>query len=57
MLTIEQDVDPATYAGVPLNEVVFWHEQGLVELPAWSLTARTKAESVEDSGPDYHKDL
>ena len=25
------------YAGLPLNEVVFWHEKGVVELPAWNL--------------------
>lgn len=31
------DVDQMSYAGLPLNEVVFWHEKGLVELPAWKV--------------------
>ena len=34
------DVDPASYGGVPINEVVYWHEAGkegemVVELSAW----------------------
>ncbi|KAK3111907.1 hypothetical protein LTR53_012380 [Teratosphaeriaceae sp. CCFEE 6253] len=29
------DVDPNSYAGLPLNEAVFWHERGVLELPAW----------------------
>ncbi|KAK6440418.1 hypothetical protein LTR95_003349 [Oleoguttula sp. CCFEE 5521] len=39
------DVDPLSYAGLPINEVVFWHEEGIVELPAWKVTLRpAKAE-------------
>lgn len=33
------DVDVMVYAGKPLNEVVFWHDEGTVELPAWNLKA------------------
>lgn len=29
------DVDQLSYAGLPYNEVVFWREEGLIELPAW----------------------
>ena len=39
------DVDIALYAGLPVNEVVFWHGEGILELPAWKL----KAESVKRS--------
>ncbi|KAK3714048.1 hypothetical protein LTR37_008077 [Vermiconidia calcicola] len=31
------DVDILRYAGLPLNEVVFWHDDGIVELPAWKV--------------------
>jgi hypothetical protein len=31
------NIDTATYASLPLNEVVFWHEEGLVELPAFQV--------------------
>lgn len=31
------DIDPVAYAGLPVNEVVFWHEDGLMELPAWKV--------------------
>ena len=31
------NVDTATYNSLPLNEVVFWHEEGLVELPAFQV--------------------
>lgn len=37
------DIDvPGTYAGLPLNEVVFWHEARTVELPAWKLILKPK---------------
>jgi len=36
------DVDGLMYAGLPLNEVVFWHEEGVVELPAWRVTMKRK---------------
>ena len=41
------DDDPMRYAGLPLNEVVFWHEEGVVELPAWRL--KMKAAKKEDT--------
>lgn len=31
------DVDTGRYAGVPANEFVFWHDEGVVELPAWKV--------------------
>jgi hypothetical protein len=31
------NIDTATYASLPVNEVVFWHEEGLVELPAFQV--------------------
>lgn len=34
------DIDPATYAGLPINEIVFWHKEGLIELPAWKLKVK-----------------
>ena len=43
------DVDPLTYAGLPLNEVVFWHEEGVVELPAWGVKMRASPPEVGDS--------
>nr|POF20120.1 beta-lactamase-like protein [Quercus suber] len=36
------DLDVGVYAGLSLNEVVFWHERGLVELPAWQLWLESK---------------
>ncbi|KAF2719234.1 putative FLP FmtA-like protein, betalactamase [Polychaeton citri CBS 116435] len=32
------DDDVLSYAGRPLNEIIFWHETGEVELPAWRVT-------------------
>lgn len=43
------DVDQLTYAGLPLNEVVFWHEKGELELPAWRVTMK-RAGKKEDGG-------
>lgn len=37
------DIDTTEYGGLPLNEVVFWHEAGLVELPAF----RVKFEATD----------
>ena len=34
------DIDPASYAGLPINEMVFWHEEGVVELPAWRVSLK-----------------
>ena len=31
------DVDINLYLGLPVNEVVFWHDKGIVELPAWKV--------------------
>jgi hypothetical protein len=40
------DIDTVSYASLPLNEVVFWHEESLVELPAFGVTF--KAEEVDE---------
>ncbi|KAK5108442.1 hypothetical protein LTR62_008329 [Meristemomyces frigidus] len=40
------DVDVASYAGLPINEVVFWHGEQVVELPAW----RVKLKRTEGEG-------
>lgn len=42
------DVDQLSYAGLPLNEVVFWHEEGVVELPAWRVTMKPAKKESED---------
>ncbi|EME50059.1 hypothetical protein DOTSEDRAFT_85305 [Dothistroma septosporum NZE10] len=34
------DLDGQVYAGVPINKVVFWREEGTVELPAWDITMK-----------------
>ncbi len=34
------EVDGQRYAGLPINEVVFWHERGDVEMPAWKVVMR-----------------
>lgn len=31
------DVDTSRYAGIPANEFVFWHDEMMVELPAWKV--------------------
>lgn len=47
------DVDPVSYAGRPLNEVVFWLEDGVVELPAWKVEMKRNAEDrTEDAAGD-----
>ena len=38
------DVDQEMYAGLPLNEVVFWHEETVIELPAWKVKLRHQNE-------------
>lgn len=38
------DVDTTEYGGLPLNEVVFWHEAGLVELPAFRVKFKAAAQ-------------
>jgi hypothetical protein len=42
------DLDQISYGGLPLNEIVFWLEDGLVELPAW----RVKMKAVEKEKGD-----
>lgn len=42
------DVDQLSYAGLPLNEVVFWHEKGLVELPAWRVSMKATGSEEKD---------
>jgi hypothetical protein len=43
------DLDPASYAGKPINEIVFWHEHDVVELPAW----RVKMKRVTGGGNSH----
>jgi len=40
------DVDVNLYAGLPISEVVFWHKEGVVELPAWNLRLKIKREDA-----------
>ncbi|KAK5166877.1 uncharacterized protein LTR77_007606 [Saxophila tyrrhenica] len=42
------DIDTAKYAGLPVNEVVFWHEEGVMELPAWKVTMKQSTEPKND---------
>ncbi|KAK3673945.1 hypothetical protein LTR78_006147 [Recurvomyces mirabilis] len=42
------DVDVASYAGLPINEVVFWHDEKVVELPAWRVKLRRDDNEVKD---------
>ncbi|EMC99508.1 hypothetical protein BAUCODRAFT_64065 [Baudoinia panamericana UAMH 10762] len=42
------DVDPISYAGLPVNEFVFWHEEQRLELPAWRVSMkRSTADTAE----------
>ncbi|SMQ49872.1 unnamed protein product [Zymoseptoria tritici ST99CH_1A5] len=50
------DVDQISYAGLPINEIVFWLEDGLVELPAWKVTMKL-VEEKDDEGKEYKFDL
>ncbi|KAK4635979.1 putative hydrolase [Fulvia fulva] len=34
------DLEGPLYAGVPVNKIVFWHELGTVELPAWNISMK-----------------
>nr|POE75554.1 beta-lactamase-like protein [Quercus suber] len=36
------DLDIGSYAGLPISEVIFWLEEGLIELPAWQLVLESK---------------
>lgn len=43
------DVDFATYGGLPVNEVVFWHEEGRVDIPAFNVTfEKVKVDEAAD---------
>ena len=44
------DVDTTSYGTLPLNEVVFWHEEGLVELPAFQVVFKPAAERGAEGG-------
>lgn len=57
------DVDYATYAGIAINEIVFWHEEGVVELPAWKVKMERKdggagdEDAVDDVRGEWKADL
>lgn len=36
------DDDQARYDGRPLGEIVFWHDEGVVELPGWQLKTKQR---------------
>ncbi|KAK5124975.1 hypothetical protein LTR85_001165 [Meristemomyces frigidus] len=38
------DVDPASYAALPINEFVFWRGEGVVEAPAWRVRMKKVAD-------------
>jgi hypothetical protein len=44
------DVDTTSYGTLPLNEVVFWHEEGLVELPAFQAMFKPAADRGTEGG-------
>lgn len=44
------DVDTTSYGTLPLNEVVFWHEEGLVELPAFQVVFKPTADRGTEGG-------
>lgn len=44
------NIDVLNYAGVPLNELVFWHDENLVELTAWRVNLTAKAAESNGSG-------
>ena len=33
------------YAGKPITEVVFWHEEEIIEMPAWKLKVQKTSAS------------
>ena len=44
------DVDTTSYGTLPLNEVIFWHEEGLVELPAFQVVFKPAADRGAKGG-------
>lgn len=51
------DIDTASYGGLPFNEVVFWHEEGLVELPAFRVSFKSAGEDAVEEGPGVRASL
>jgi len=53
------DIDTTSYGSLPFNEVVFWHEEGLVELPAFQVLFKANADKGADdeSWPGSFKNL
>jgi len=49
------NVEYVNYGGLPFNEVVFWHEEEMVELPAW--TVKFKKAKRQDIVDQAHVDL
>ena len=43
------DIDSVTYKGIPINEVVFWREQGLLELPAFEVVFKPDVDETAAS--------
>jgi hypothetical protein len=50
------DMDQISYAGLPINEIVFWLEDGLVELPAWRVMLKAEVKE-EDDNEEFKHDL
>jgi len=40
------DVDSVTYDGIPINEVIFWREEGLVEFSAFKVVFKSVADEM-----------
>ncbi|TKA27392.1 hypothetical protein B0A50_05004 [Salinomyces thailandicus] len=52
------DVDFGSYGGLPINEMVFWQEEGVVELSAWRMNMTRAANSAaEETIEAMHGDL
>ena len=43
------DIDTASYAGLPVNEVVFWHEEGILEMPAWQVKMKAVGKKYNEN--------
>lgn len=44
------DVDTSRYAGIPANEFVFWHDEGVLELPAWKVKMAKSRSPASEHG-------
>jgi hypothetical protein len=54
------DVDSVTYRGIPINEVVFWREERLVEFPAFEVVFKPDVDEMTASSrlvPGYIEQL